>query len=80
MTDVSMSALASKRAVGEVKFYNDEKGYGFLTSNAGTDVFLHINDLRRCGVDGEVKKGDKFEFEIVPVEGKAPKAAAIKRL
>lgn len=71
----------TKRAKGEVKFYNDEKGFGFLKSDeAGTDVFIHINDLRRCGIDGTPKQGDKFEFEIVPVPGKAPKAANISRL
>lgn len=68
-----------KQAAGAVKFFNDEKGFGFCESNVGTDVFIHINDLRRCGIQGEVKKGDKFTFDVVPVEGKAPKAANIKR-
>lgn len=45
---------------GTVKFFNDSKGYGFITPDDGSkDVFVHINGL----VD-EVREGDKVSFEV----------------
>ena len=45
---------------GTVKFFNESKGFGFITeSNSGTEYFVHISGL----VD-EVKQGDEVEFEL----------------
>ncbi len=44
---------------GSVKFFNEEKGYGFLASDDGKEVFVHVS-----GCMEEIKKGDKVEFEI----------------
>lgn len=45
---------------GTVKFFNDEKGYGFITpDDGGKDVFVHAN-----GLDGiRINEGDKVSFE-----------------
>lgn len=49
---------------GKVKFYNEEKGFGFITDHAtGQDFFTHISGLK-----SEVKEGDEVEYEII--EGK----------
>ncbi|MGV6831152.1 MAG: cold-shock protein [bacterium] len=45
---------------GTVKFFNDSKGYGFITDNdSGSEYFVHIS-----GLIDEVKQGDTVEFEL----------------
>jgi len=47
-------------STGTVKFFNDSKGYGFITEEgSGKDHFVHISGL----VD-EVREGDQVEFEL----------------
>lgn len=46
---------------GTVKFFNSEKGFGFITpDNGGKDLFVHISGIAA----GELQDGDKVEFEI----------------
>jgi CspA family cold shock protein len=48
---------------GTVKFYNDQKGYGFIQpDNGGKDVFVHVTALQRAGMDG-LAEGQKVSFE-----------------
>ena len=47
---------------GKVKFYDDEKGFGFITSDDGTEVFLHASALP-AGTTG-IKAGSRLEFGI----------------
>ena len=46
---------------GKVKFYDDEKGFGFITSDEGQEVFLHASALP---AGATVKAGTKLEFGI----------------
>lgn len=50
---------------GTVKFFNESKGYGFITNDeTGRDIFVHVT-----GLDGEtISEGDKVEY--VEVEGR----------
>lgn len=49
--------------VGTVKFYNDQKGYGFIQPDDGSkDVFVHATALERAGMSG-LNEGQKVEFE-----------------
>lgn len=71
----------TERSVGVVKFYNDDKGFGFCQREDGaSDVFVHANELRRCGITPPIKKGDRLEFVAEAVPGKGPKAVSIKLL
>jgi cold shock protein len=49
-------------ATGTIKFFNDEKGFGFITpENGGQDVFVHVSALQR---GGSLSQGDKVSFEL----------------
>ncbi|MDR9805619.1 cold-shock protein [Rhizobium hidalgonense] len=47
---------------GTVKFFNDDKGFGFITSeNGGTVVFVHVSVLQS---GGSLREGDKVSYEL----------------
>jgi len=47
---------------GTVKFFNSQKGFGFIQpEDGGQDVFVHISALERAGMDG-LQEGQKVEF------------------
>lgn len=49
---------------GKVKFFNERKGYGFITSNeSGKEIFVHVS-----GLLDDIKDGDEVEFEIIEEE------------
>ena len=67
------------RASGVLKFFDTQKGYGFIKQDdGGPDVFVHIKDLQRARIDG-VKEGDTLLFEIQAGREGRPKASEIER-
>ncbi|HSJ63149.1 MAG TPA: cold shock domain-containing protein [Gemmatimonadaceae bacterium] len=52
------------RITGTVKWFNDAKGYGFLSREGGPDVFIHYSAIRGTGFKS-LAEGDQVEFEIV---------------
>lgn len=47
---------------GTVKFFNEDKGFGFITpETGGTDVFVHVSALQQ---GGSLREGDKVSFEV----------------
>ena len=51
---------------GTVKFYNDAKGYGFITpDDGGKDVFVHASALERAGIH-RLSEGQKVSFDTEP--------------
>ncbi|MDX1709624.1 MAG: cold-shock protein [Rhodovibrionaceae bacterium] len=57
-------------AVGTVKFFNTQRGYGFIQpEDGGKDVFVHITAVQRAGLDN-LQEGQKVEFETVTERGK----------
>lgn len=57
---------------GVTKWYNKEKGYGFIQlPGGGLDVFVHANQLRKSGIENGLNEGDKVTFSI----DKGPKGA-----
>ena len=50
---------------GTVKWYNDQKGYGFIQPDTGgKDVFVHVSALERAGMRG-LTEGQKIAYELV---------------
>ncbi len=63
---------------GKVKWFNAEKGYGFIESEDGTDVFVHFSAINAEGYK-TLDEGATVEFEVV--EGaKGPQAANVVKL
>ena len=61
---------------GTVKWFNDTKGYGFIQSDEGQDVFVHQTEIQGEGFRS-LKKGQKVEFEITQGD-KGPKATDVR--
>jgi CspA family cold shock protein len=58
-------------ATGTVKFFNTQKGFGFITpSDGGKDVFVHISAVERAGL-GTLSEGQKISYEVVTERGKS---------
>jgi CspA family cold shock protein len=50
-------------ATGTVKWFNDAKGFGFITQESGEDVFVHFSAIQAQGFKS-LAEGDKVEFEV----------------
>ncbi|MDF1767786.1 cold-shock protein [Maricaulis sp.] len=66
-------------ATGVVKFFNQSKGFGFITPDeGGDDVFVHISAVQASGLPG-LEDGQKVSFETEPDRrGKGPKAVDLQ--
>ena len=45
---------------GKVKFFNVDKGFGFISQNVGDDLFFHVTELQ----SGTANKGDTVEYDV----------------
>lgn len=64
-------------STGTVKWFNESKGYGFITpSDGGKDLFAHTNEVQG---GGSLKEGQKVEFEVTQGQ-KGPQASRIRPL
>ena len=52
-------------ATGTVKFFNTEKGYGFISREGGADVFVHHTGIAGSGFKN-LQEGQAVEFDVVP--------------
>jgi CspA family cold shock protein len=66
------------RIKGTVKWFSQDKGYGFLQHEGGPDVFVHHTAIQGSGFK-TLNEGEEVEFELVE-EAKGPKAANVQRL
>lgn len=68
------------RQLGTVKFYNDQKGYGFIKPDSGgNDVFVHVTAIERSSV-GPLAEGKRISFDTEPDKhGKGPKAVNLQQ-
>lgn len=65
-------------AKGKVKWFNDSKGFGFITSDDGTDAFVHYGDIKADGFRS-LAEGDDVEFEMTQGP-KGPKAVNVRKM
>jgi len=50
-------------AKGHVKWFNEKKGFGFISRDDGDDVFVHFSAIKRDGFKS-LDEGDEVEFEV----------------
>ena len=63
-------------ATGTVKFFNAQKGYGFIAQdNGGPDVFVHISAVERAGMR-DLNEGQKLSFDVQADRRSGKSAAA----
>jgi CspA family cold shock protein len=68
----------SEKITGTVKWFNDEKGYGFIAQEGGPDVFVHFSAIGGQG-RRTLKDGEKVKF-VVTQGKKGPQASEVERL
>lgn len=67
------------RTVGTVKWFNDQKGFGFITPESGEkDCFVHHSSIQGSGFKS-LSDGDRVEFDMIE-EAKGPKAMNVVRV
>jgi cold shock protein len=70
---IPTKAASSRKAImatGTVKFFNTQKGFGFITPSDGSkDVFVHISAVERAGMS-TLNEGQRLTYEIVTERGK----------
>ncbi|WP_320047630.1 cold-shock protein [Ilyobacter sp.] len=60
---------------GTVKWFNQEKGFGFITAEDGTDVFVHFSQINKPGFK-TLEEGERVSFEITQGQ-KGPQASNV---
>lgn len=63
---------------GTVKWFNDSKGFGFITQEDGQDVFVHYSSIQGDGFKS-LAEGQQVEFDVVEGE-KGPKASNVVKI
>ena len=62
-------------ARGKVKWFNASKGYGFISQDDGSDVFVHFSAIQ-CDVFKTLDEGQEVEFDVIK-GAKGPQAANV---
>ena len=65
-------------ATGTVKWFNADKGYGFITADSGDEVFVHFSEIQGDGFR-TLKEGQKVEFEVTQGD-RGPQASGVQKL
>jgi len=71
-----MANSSSKRYSGSIKWFNSEKGFGFVVpSDGGKDVFIHVNDVRDSRINpDQLIDGAKISYSLKEARGKTSAA------
>ena len=65
-------------STGKVKWFNAEKGYGFITSNEGQDILVHFSAIQEEGFKS-LEEGQEVSFDVTNGD-RGPQATNVKKL
>jgi CspA family cold shock protein len=68
----------SDREIGTVKWFNKDKGYGFIERDSGGDIFVHYSAIAGDGFRS-LMDGSRVEFEVV-MDAKGPQAKEVNAI
>ncbi|GAB4540036.1 MAG: cold-shock protein [Anaerolineae bacterium] len=68
----------SERVTGTVKWFNGQKGYGFIARDGGEDVFVHYSAIQGQGFRN-LEEGERVEFSVEQGQ-KGPAAADVRKI
>ena len=63
---------------GKVKWFNSEKGYGFITTDEGNDIFVHYSQIQKDGFKA-LEEGERVSFDVVDGD-KGPQASNVESI
>jgi CspA family cold shock protein len=69
----------AERETGTVKWFNEQKGFGFIARETGGDVFVHYSAIQGQGGFRTLAEGDRVEFSVVQGQ-KGPAAEDVRRI
>lgn len=50
---------------GVIKWFDNDRGYGFISADGGNDVFVHRSAVKEKGTDRDLHEGEQVQFDIV---------------
>ena len=62
----SKNSNNNKTVTGHVKFFNIQRGYGFITTETGEDVYVHVSNINTPRVYNGLNVGDEVTMTIIP--------------
>ena len=64
---------------GSVKWFDNEKGYGFISGGNGDDVFVHISQVKEKGNDKDLHEGEEVSYDVVDKD-RGPQAINVQKI
>lgn len=64
---------------GVVKWFDNDRGYGFISANDGNDVFIHHSQVKEKGNDKDIHEGEEVSFDVVN-KPKGPSAINVQKI
>ena len=65
--------------IGVVKWFNTEKGYGFIKVSDGDDVFVHYSNIKEEGHNKDLHEGENVSFDIINAD-RGPSAINVHKM